>query len=59
MFFKDIFNENERSFLRIFYEIQVRKTNKGDWASTCIANIKQLKTNLSTEEIRNLDELVP
>ena len=52
MFFKDILNENDGSLIRRFYEIQVRNQTKGDWASTCAANLKQLKINLSTEEIR-------
>ena len=54
MFLKDILNENEDSLIRKFYEIQLRKPTKGDWASTCAANLKQLKINLSTEEIRNM-----
>ena len=54
MFLKDILNENEGSLIRKFYGIQVRKPPKGDWASTCAAHLKQLKINLSTEEIRNM-----
>ena len=54
MFLKDILNENEQSMIRKFYELQLQKPTKGDWASTCAENIKQLKINLSTEEIRKM-----
>ena len=53
-FFKDILNENEQSMIRKFYELQLQKPTKGDWASTCAENIKQLKINLSTEEMRQM-----
>ena len=54
MFLKDILNENEQSMIRKFYELQLQKPTKGDWASTCAENIKQLKINLSTEEMRQM-----
>ena len=54
MFLKDILNENEESLIRKFYELQVQKPTRGDWASTCKENLKQLDINLSTEEMRKM-----
>ena len=54
MFLKDILNENEESLIRKFYELQVKKPTKGDWASTCVKDLHQLGIDLSTEEIRNM-----
>ena len=45
MFLKDILNENEQSMIRKFYELQLQKPTKGDWASTFAENIKQMKIN--------------
>ena len=54
MFLKDILNESNESLIRKFYELQVKKPTKGDWASICVKDLNQLGLNLSTEEIRNM-----
>ena len=54
MFLKDILNEKEESLIRKFYELQVKKPTRGDWASTCAKDLDQLGINLSTQEIRNM-----
>ena len=52
MFLRDILNEEEESLIRKFYELQVTKPTKGDWASTCAKDLKQLGMNLAIEEFR-------
>ena len=54
MFLKDIMDEKENSLVRQFYELQLRKPIKGDWASTCAENLEELKIRLSNNEIRNM-----
>ena len=51
MFLKDILSETEGSLIRQFYELQVKKPTKGDWAAE---NLTQLKINLSIEDIRKM-----
>ena len=51
MFLRDILAEKEDSLVRKFYELQVKKPTKGDWASTCAKNLKELQI---TEEIRSM-----
>ena len=51
MFLRDILSEKEECLVRKFHILQVKKPTKGDWASTCAENLKELKI---TEEIRNM-----
>ena len=54
MFLRDILNEEKESLIRKFYELQVKKPTKGDWASTCAKDFNQLGMNLAIEEIRSM-----
>ena len=54
MFLKDILDEKENSLVRQFYELQLKKPTKRDWASTCAENLEELNIKLSNNEIRNI-----
>ena len=47
MFLKDILDEKENSLVRQFYELQLKKPTKRDWASTCAENLEELNIKLS------------
>ena len=53
-FLKYILNQDSESLISRFLQIQIEKPTKFDWISTCIKDLKQLKIEVSLEDIRNL-----
>ena len=53
-FLKDILNQNQDSMMLKFLQLQVDNPVKGDWASTCSKNLKDLNINLSFEDIKGM-----
>lgn len=54
MFLKDILDEDEGSMIRKFLELQFTKPTKGDWASTCMENLKHLEILDSLDNLKKL-----
>ena len=54
MFLKSILEENPDSLIYKFLKLQLETPTRGDWASSCQNNLRDLKINLSLEEIRDM-----
>ena len=52
LFLKYILNENPESLIYKFLQLQLEKPTRGDWASSCIKDLKELKIEMSFEEIK-------
>ena len=52
LFLKYILNEKPDSLIYKFLQLQIENPTRGDWASSCIKDIKELKLNLSLEDIK-------
>ena len=52
LYLKYILEQDEESKLKKFFNLQIEKPNRGDWASTCLNDLKQLNLTLSMEEIK-------
>ena len=53
-FLKYILNEDENGMISNVLQLQFKHPTRGDWASTCTDNMKQLKITESLQEIRNM-----
>ena len=53
-FLKDILNQEEDSLMFKFLQLQIQNPPKGDWASSCKENLKDLDLELSFDEIRTM-----
>ena len=53
-FLKDILNQEEDSLMFKFLQLQIQNPSKGDWASSCKENLKDLDLELSFDEIRTM-----
>ena len=47
-----ILQQSENSLLNKFFKLQLNQPSKGDWASTCLLDIKELGIDKSLEEIK-------
>ena len=56
LFLKSILNEKPESMIHIFLMLQFEKPTKGDWASSCIQDLKELEVNLSITEITEISK---
>jgi hypothetical protein len=54
LFLKYILNEKPDSLLHRFLNIQIENPTKGDWATSCWKDLKELKIELSIEEIKQI-----
>ena len=54
MFLKSILEENPDSLIYKFLVLQLENPTRGDWASSCQSNLRDLKISLSFEEIRDM-----
>ena len=54
MFLKDVLNEDEGSMIFKFLELQFKQPTRGDWASTCIENLKQLEISETLDEFKRM-----
>ena len=52
MFLKYILNEDEESMIHTFLMLQIRLPTRGDWASTCQDDLKQLEIIETFEDIK-------
>jgi hypothetical protein len=52
LYLKYILEQDEDSKLKKFLNLQIEKPSRGDWASTCLNDLKQLKLTFSMEEIK-------
>ena len=50
LFLKQILNEDKNSQLYRFFKLQMNNPVKGDWVTTCMNDLKELKINLTLEE---------
>ena len=54
LFLKYILTEKEESMVREFFQLQIEMPTKGDWASSCLKDLKYLEIFLSLEEIEKM-----
>ena len=52
LFLKTILEEKSDSMINRFLNLQFDKPTKGDWASSCIKDLSDLKINMTLEEIK-------
>ena len=52
MFLKSILDEKPGSQIHKFLKLQLENPTRGDWASSCQNNLRDLQINLSFEEIK-------
>ena len=52
LFFQYILQENDESTLKKFFNLQLEKPTRKDWASTVLSDLKELQIDASFEEIR-------
>ena len=50
-------NQDQDGMLYKFFQIQLRSPSKGDWATMCQKNLKELEIELSLEEIKKMPYL--
>ena len=56
LFLKYILNENPESLIFRFLQLQFENPTRGDWASTCMEDLKDLKINLSLKDIEKMSK---
>ena len=54
LYLKYILSQNKDSLVRKFFNLQLNEPSRGDWASQCLSDLKELKIHESLEEIRNM-----
>ena len=54
---KYILNENPDSLIHKFYKLQLENPTRGDWASSCLEDLKYLEIDMSLEEIKSVSEI--
>ena len=56
-FLKNILSQEEDSMIRKFFQLQVENPVRGDWASSCLKNLKKLDIDLTFKQIKEMSEL--
>ena len=51
LYLRYILDQNEESYVKRMFHLQLENPKRGDWASTCIKDLKELGVNKSFEEI--------
>ena len=54
LFLKYILQQNDESILKKFLNLQFKQKTKGDWASTCLNDLKSLRITETLEEIKSM-----
>ena len=54
LFLKYILDQESDSLIQKFFYLQLEQPTKGDWASACSDNLKDLEINLSMDEIKEM-----
>ena len=57
-FLQCILKEDEESMISNVLHLQLKNPTRGDWASTCVDNLRQLEITESFQEIRNMIYLI-
>ena len=55
LYLRYILNQDEDSQLRKFFDLQLKHRSKGDWASTCLDDLKELRITESPKEIKRIN----
>jgi hypothetical protein len=53
-FLKYILHQEQNSLIFKVFQLQLENPKKGDWASSCIQNLKDLDVNMSLREIKEM-----
>ena len=56
LYLKYILIQEGDSLRKNFVDLQLNQESKGDWASTCLDDLKQLRITESLEEIRDMNQ---
>ena len=56
MFLKYLLEENPNSLIYRFLKLQLENPTRGDWASSCLIDLKDLQINLSFEQIEKMSK---
>ena len=56
LFLQDILQQSETSMISSFFKLQTEQPSRGDWASSCGKDLKDLDIELSFKEIRILSK---
>ena len=56
LYLKYILEQPESSNIRQMLQLQLKMPSSGDWASTCVNNLKYLNINLTFREIQNISK---
>ena len=56
LYLKYILLQDEESLISKFLQLQLEQPTKGDWASTCLYDLKELQMNLTLEDIKLISE---
>ena len=56
LFLKNILNEEEDSLILNFVKLQLKKSSRGDWISTCLKDLKSLNITETLEEIKSMSK---
>ena len=56
LFLKSILEENPESLIQRFVILQFKNPTKGNWASSCLQDLKELGLNISLQEILELSK---
>ena len=56
LYIKYILNQYEDSQLSSFFYLQLNQKSKGDWASTCMDALKELRITESLDEIKHMNQ---
>ena len=54
LFLQYILQENSESRIQKFFLLQLKEPTRGDWASSCLKDLKDLEIKISLEEIKIL-----
>ena len=54
LFLKYILQENKESNFKKFLNLKLKQKTKGDWASTCLNDVKEFRIYETLEEIRDM-----
>ena len=53
---KNILEEKENSTIKKILMLQFEKPSKGDWASSCMQDLKDLEIDLTLDEMRTISK---
>ena len=57
LYLKNILQQDPSSMIFKFFELQVTNPTRGDWASACFNDLKDLRINESLEEIKQMSKM--